>query len=123
MPKKILVVDDEEIVRNYVRRALVSRGYAITTAANGVAALVAVVKEEFDAVICDLKMPDLRGEEVIKRIRALYPGIKVIVITGSVSDVTNPIAPGVEVESFLIKPFGIGELRDMVEKVLKTGPG
>lgn len=119
MPKKILVVDDEEIVRNYARRALVSRGYAITTAANGVAALVAVVKEEFDAVICDLKMPDLRGEEVVRRIKALRPATKVIVITGSVSDITAPIAPGVEVEGFLIKPFGIGELRDMVEKVLR----
>jgi len=122
MPKKILVVDDEEIVRNYARRALESRGCEITTAVNGVAALLAVVKEEFDAVICDLKMPDLRGEEVIKRIKTLRPATRVIVITGSVSDITNPIAPGVEVEGCLIKPFGIGELRDMVEKVLKDQP-
>ena len=118
MPKKILVADDEEIVRNYARRALESRGCAITTAANGASALLAVVKEEFDAVICDLKMPDLRGEEVIKRIKALRPATKIIVITGSVSDITNPIAPGVEVDGFLIKPFGINELREMVEKVL-----
>ena len=120
MPKKILVADDEEIVRNYARRALESRGCAITTAANGASALLAVVKEEFDAVICDLKMPDLRGEEVIKRIKALRPATKIIVITGSVSDITNPIAPGVEVDGFLIKPFGINELREMVEKVLGT---
>jgi len=118
MPEKILVVDDEEIVRNYAKRALESRGYAITTAVNGVAALLAVVKEEFDAVICDLKMPDLRGEEVIRRIKALRPATRVIVITGSVSDITVPIAPGVEVDGFLIKPFGINELRDMVAKVL-----
>ena len=122
MPKKILVVDDEEIVRNYARRALASRGYVITAAVNGGAALVAMEEEEFDAVICDLKMPDLRGEEVIKKIKALRPATKVIVITGSVSDITNPISPGVEVEGFLIKPFGIGELRNMVEKVLKAEP-
>ncbi len=118
MPEKILVVDDEEIVRNYAKRALASRGYSITTAVNGVGALLAVVKEEFDAVICDLKMPDLRGEEVIRRIKALRPATRVIVITGSVSDITPPIAPGVEVDGFLIKPFGINELRDMVTKVL-----
>jgi len=118
MPKRILVVDDEEIVRNYVSRALASRGFGIETAVNGAAAIAAVEKESFDAVICDLKMPDLRGEEVIKKIKTLRPSARVIVITGSVSDVSNPIAPGVQVEGFLIKPFGIGEIRDMVEKVL-----
>lgn len=56
MTKKILVVDDEEIVRNYVVRALLSRGYAVETATNGVSALDMAQKEKFDLVICDLKM-------------------------------------------------------------------
>ncbi|OGS06507.1 MAG: hypothetical protein A2270_07425 [Elusimicrobia bacterium RIFOXYA12_FULL_51_18] len=118
MPKKILVVDDEEIVRNYVKRALASRGYEIAEAVNGASAITAAEKEEFDAVICDLKMPDLRGEEVIKKLKVLRPAAKIIVITGSVSNIANPIATGVEVEGFLIKPFGIGELREMLEKVI-----
>ena len=65
-------------------------------------------------------MPDMRGEEVIKRIRAGYPATKLIVITGSVSNITSPLVPGVEVDGFLIKPFGIDEIRELTEKIFKA---
>lgn len=121
MAKRILIVDDEELVRNYVRRALASRGWEISEANNGIAALALLQREDFDAVICDLKMPDMRGEEVIKRIRAMLPAMKIIAITGSVSNVTTPLVPGVELDGFLIKPFGIDEIRDLLEKVSGGG--
>lgn len=117
MGKKVLIVDDEEMVRNYVRRALASRGWEITEAANGAAALEVVVGGCFDALICDLKMPDMRGEEVIAKARVLCPGLKIIAITGSVSNIKTPLAPGVEVEGFLIKPFGIDEIRELLGRV------
>jgi CheY-like chemotaxis protein len=118
MARKILLVDDEALVRNYVRRALTSRGWEVTEADNGAAALALLGKTTFDAVICDLKMPDMRGEEVIKRIRTLLPAMKIVAITGSVSNITTPIVPGIELEGFLIKPFGIDEIRNLMEKVL-----
>jgi CheY-like chemotaxis protein len=117
MNRKILIIDDEDLVRNYVRRALASRGWDVTERPDGASALALLAGEDFDAVICDLKMPDMRGEEVVKRIRAMRPGMKIIVITGSVSNITSPIVPGVEVEGFLIKPFGIDEIRGLLEKV------
>jgi ActR/RegA family two-component response regulator len=46
------------------------------------------------------------------------PAMRVVVITGSVSNITTPIVPGVEVDGFLIKPFGIDEIREMIEKVV-----
>ena len=119
MAKKILIVDDEDLVRNYVRRALSSRGWEISEANNGAAALALLDGKDFDAVICDLKMPDMRGEEVIKKVRTLRPAMKIIAITGSVSNITTPIVPGVELEGFLIKPFGIDEIRDLLEKIFK----
>jgi len=119
MDKKILIVDDEDLVRNYVRRALLSRGWAVSETTDGASALALIEKEEFTAVICDLKMPDIRGEEVIKKIRARRPATKIIVITGSVSNLSRPIVPGVEVDGFLIKPFGINEILDLAEKVLR----
>ena len=121
MTKKILLVDDEALVRNYVCRALASRGWEITVTDNGAAALQILAGGNFDAVICDLKMPDMRGEEVIKRIRTLLPAIKIIAITGSVSNIATPLVPGVELEGFLIKPFGIDEIRDLLEKIFKAG--
>ncbi len=117
MTGRILIVDDEDMVRNYVRRALTSRGWEVIEASNGLAALELVRAGEFAAVICDLKMPDMRGEEVITKVRALCPGMRIVVITGSVSNITSPIVPGVEVDGFLIKPFGIDEIREMIEKV------
>ncbi len=105
-------------MRNYVRRALASRGWEISEMNNGIAALALLKREDFDAVICDLKMPDMRGEEVIKRIRDMHPAMKIIAITGSVSNITTPIVPGVELEGFLIKPFGIDEIRDLIAKVV-----
>ncbi|OGR53201.1 MAG: hypothetical protein A2049_05990 [Elusimicrobia bacterium GWA2_62_23] len=123
MDRKILIIDDEALVRNYVRRALASRGWAVTEMDNGASALDLLRRETFDVVICDLKMPDMRGEEVVKRIRESLPAVRVIVITGSVSNITSPIVPGVSVDGFLIKPFGIDEIRDLAEKVLKNeGP-
>jgi len=123
MEKRILIIDDEALVRNYVRRALASRGWSVTEMDNGAAALELLRRETFDVVICDLKMPDMRGEEVVKRVREGLPAVKIIVITGSVSNITSPIVPGVNVDGFLIKPFGIDEIRDLAEKVLKTeGP-
>ncbi len=118
MAKRILIVDDEDLVRNYVRRALASRGWEISEAGNGAAALELLKQKDFDAVICDLKMPDMRGEEVIKKIRDMLPAMKIIAITGSVSNITTPLVPGVELEGFLIKPFGIDEIRDLMAKVL-----
>ncbi|MBI5744860.1 MAG: response regulator [Elusimicrobia bacterium] len=118
MGKKILIIDDEALVRNYVRRALASRGWAVTEMADGASALDLLGREAFDVVICDLKMPDMRGEEVIKRIRQGWPAVKIIVITGSVSNITSPIVPGVEVDGFLIKPFGIDEIRALADKAI-----
>jgi two-component system KDP operon response regulator KdpE len=117
MNKKILIVDDEELVRSYVRRALSSRGWNVSERPDGASALELIAKENFEVVICDLKMPDMRGEEVVRRVRGLRPAMKIIVITGSVSNITSPIVPGVNVDGFLIKPFGIGEIRDMADKV------
>jgi two-component system KDP operon response regulator KdpE len=117
MTKKVLIVDDEEMVRNYVRRALASRGWEITEAPNGAAALEQLGKADFSAVICDLKMPDMRGEEVIRKIRELRPEVKVIAITGSVSNIKTPLVPGVELDGFLIKPFGIDEIRELLDRV------
>ena len=118
MGKKILIIDDEDVVRNYVRRALAGRGWEVAEKADGASALALLEKEEFDVVVCDLKMPDMRGEEVVKRISALRPGARIIVITGSVSNIASPIVPGVNVAGFLIKPFGINEIRELAEKVL-----
>lgn len=118
MTKRILVADDEEIIRNYVSRALTGRGYEVRTAADGAAAIELARREPFDLLVCDLKMPELRGEKVVRAILGLRPGLRVIVITGSVSEVSASVVPGLEVDGFLVKPFGIEEIRALALKLL-----
>lgn len=120
MAKKVLIVDDEDLVRNYVRRALASRGWEIAEARHGAEALALLEGREFDAVVCDLKMPDVRGEEVVQRIRERRPAMKIVVITGSVSNLASPLVPGVTIDGFLIKPFGIDEIRGLLDKLVKS---
>ena len=118
MARKVLVADDEAIIRNYVTRALGGRGFEVTAVPDGAAAIEAARAEEFGLLVCDLKMPDMRGERAIEEVQKLRPAIKVIVITGSVSDVKNPLAPRVRADGVLLKPFGIDEIRALAAKLL-----
>jgi CheY-like chemotaxis protein len=116
--KSILLADDEEIIRRYIVRALAGRGWEVTAVPDGASAVAAARARPYDLLICDLKMPDLRGEAVIAEVRRLRPGIKVAAITGSVSDVKKQLAPGVEADEVLLKPVGIDEIRALAARLL-----
>jgi len=118
MAKTVLVADDEEIIRNYVARALGGRGFEVTAVPDGTSAIAAARAADFGLLVCDLKMPDMRGERVIEAIQKLRPAIKVIVVTGSVSDLKSPLAPWVRADGVLLKPFGIDEIRALAAKLL-----
>lgn len=79
---KVLVIDDEEIVRISCRRALSPEGYEVSQAQNGIEGLQMLEKERYDLVLTDLKMPDMDGIEVLRIIRKKWPEVQVIIITG-----------------------------------------
>ena len=80
--KKILVIDDEAIVRISCERALGQEGYEVTSAASGREGLDFLEKNRFGLVLLDLKMPDIDGVEVLNTINKRWPDTKVIMITG-----------------------------------------
>lgn len=82
---KVLVVDDEEVIRRLFRQALEAQGYAVVTADNGLEAIGCAVVEEPDAILMDLEMPRLGGAEATKVLRQLpaTANIPVIVLTGA----------------------------------------
>ena len=80
--KTVLVVDDEEVIRDTVRRLLEQKGLSAITAADGTDALEIIRRESPDAVILDLKLPDINGVAVLKEIRMRHGDLPVIVITG-----------------------------------------
>ncbi|MDA8078422.1 MAG: response regulator [Nitrospiraceae bacterium] len=79
---KVLVIDDEEIVRISCSRALRPEGFEVQLARNGAEGLGMLGQDRFDVVLTDLKMPDMDGIEVLKQVKEGWPEAEVIVITG-----------------------------------------
>ena len=79
---RILVVDDDEVVRNVFRRTLEETGYEITEAPNGKVACRLYRKEPFDLIILDIVMPEKEGLETIQDLRRDFPDVKIIAVSG-----------------------------------------
>lgn len=102
---KILVIDDEEIVRKSCLRTLQPEGYEVSVVQSGIEGLKILEKEGFDLVLIDLKMPDMDGIEVLKRVKEGWPDTEVIIITGygTVGSAVQAIKLGAF--DYLEKPF------------------
>lgn len=81
-PGKLLVIDDESIVRTSCKRVLSPEGYEVRLAANAFEGIRLMEEEQFDVVLTDLKMPDMDGITVLETIKERWPETQVIVITG-----------------------------------------
>ncbi len=110
MRGKILVVDDEPLVLNAVRRALVKQGYVISIARNKEDLGAALKEAPFNLLITDLYLSDMTSDHIIKKVKQTSPSVKVLKMSGSFRN--N------EQECFIEKPFRIRELRKMVDEML-----
>jgi DNA-binding response OmpR family regulator len=106
---RILVVDDESIIRETVKRALVFDGHTVETAASGKEALVQFEEDKFDLVILDYEMPDMRGDELALLMKALAPDQSIVIITGYRETVIGSLLT--DVDLIMSKPFDPKELR------------
>jgi len=115
---RILVIDDDESMRDSCRQALARKASRIEVAGDGLTGLGIIEKEAFDLVILDLKMPGLSGMEVLNRIKQEYPGVVVVVITGyaTVESAVEAMRRGAY--DFLPKPFTPESLRAIVGRAL-----
>ncbi|MBN2645707.1 MAG: sigma-54-dependent Fis family transcriptional regulator [Desulfuromonadaceae bacterium] len=115
---RILVIDDEAVIREALRRILESEGYEVLPVASGHAALEKVQSEPFTVVISDLKMPGMSGMEVLKSIKILQPDVPVIIITGyaTVETAVDAIKNGAF--DYLSKPFTPDQVRELIGKAI-----
>jgi DNA-binding NtrC family response regulator len=116
--KRILVVDDEQIVRDSCQRALTDAGYDVKTAASGCDALDACRVERFDLMLTDLKMPDMDGLEVIRAMAAEFPDVRVVVVTGYPSPESAETASKLGIFDYLEKPLSPERLSAATAAVL-----
>ena len=114
----ILVVDDEQDIRDASERILVRTGFQVLKATNGQEALNILDMDGIDIVLLDLKMPGMDGLEVLKQIRKRGETIQVIVITGYATVETAIEAMKQGAYDFIPKPFKLTQLRDLIVKAL-----
>ncbi len=103
--RKVLVVDDDPVVRKSFDRVLSSKGYAVITAENGEEALRKLNEEKYDLVYTDIRMPGMSGLEVAEEVRARKPWTPVVIVTGYGTDAAETRAKAAGVTSFLHKPL------------------
>ena len=107
--RRILVVDDEQTVRNVLQRTLERAGYDVITAANGQEALDKISSFDVSLVLLDIMMPGLDGFEVLERIpRDL--NIPVIMLSGIHDEITKIHSLTLGADNYIAKPFSTGEL-------------
>ncbi len=104
---KILVVDDEDYMREVVRRALESSGFEVDEAADGKTALAMLRQYPYNVIITDLRMPGLTGETILEEALSLFPETIVIVMTGfgNIQSAVDAIRRGAY--DYLPKPFSL----------------
>jgi two-component system response regulator MprA len=116
---RILVVDDDQAVRESLRRALILEGYEVELAADGTQALRSLSQSAPDAIILDLQMPDVDGLEVCRRLRALGDATPVLMLTArdAVGDRVEGLDAGAD--DYLVKPFDLNELFARLRALLR----
>ena len=116
----ILLVEDDESVRFFAKRALTSRGYTVLEAATGAEALNIMNNTELDIalIVSDVVMPEMDGPTLLTEIRKTKPNLKVIFISGYAKDAFENKLAGDEEFIFLAKPFTLKELSATVKDVL-----
>ena len=120
MSQKILVVDDEEIIRESLSFVLKKEGYIVEEAENGKAAYNKIVDANFDLVITDLEMPVMKGTQLVEEIQKLNIQTSVVVITayGSLDTAISALRSGAS--DYLLKPIEFDELLIKIKKLFEN---
>lgn len=116
--KRILLADDQPEVRETLRLLLGLDDHTVVEAENGAEALALFVPEQFDLVITDYAMPEMKGDELASGIKRLAPTQPILMITGSAHNLPAQKNPA---DALLNKPFTLAALRESIAGVLEPG--
>ena len=116
---KILVVDDEKSMREFLEIFLRKEGYEVALASNGEEAMARAAAEDFELIITDLKMPRVSGIDVLERVKDTSPHTMVIVMTAYSTAETAIEAMKKGAYDYIPKPFKVDEIRVVIEKALE----
>lgn len=120
MKARILVVDDEESIREFLDIMLRKEGYEVTLAEDGARATELLKKKTFDLVISDMQMPQVTGMELLKHVRDNYPDLLFMMITAFGTTETAVEAMKMGAYDYITKPFKIDEVRIVISNALRS---
>ncbi|MCH9611428.1 MAG: sigma-54 dependent transcriptional regulator [Chlamydiae bacterium] len=114
--ERILVVDDEPLMRSFLQEGLTRKGFDVQLAENGKEAFAALRKSSFDLVITDMKMPDVSGLDVVQKTKELYPNAMILVMTahGTIENAVEAMQLGAF--HYILKPFAFDALMVLIKK-------
>jgi len=114
--RNILVIDDEVAVNNNIRKILAKKDYHVDQAVTKAEALEKLESGQYKVVLLDLKIPGVKGLELLQAVNDRNPGAKVVIITGYASIDTAVESARMGAIDYLPKPFTPGEIRGVTEK-------
>lgn len=115
--RRVLVVDDEAVLRNGIKRALQNRGMITELAASGQEAIDLMSRQSFDLVLLDIRMPDMDGTAALSHIRAHHPQTRVIMISGYPTIDTAVYCMKMGASDYLVKPFRLADLEAAIKRI------
>lgn len=122
MEKRVLVVEDDASVRDYLSAALetVGRSLRVSSAANGREASDLLAREGADLVLTDLNMPEMNGVDLVRHVRAAHPGVLLILMSGASADWQLELQrEGLDELPLLTKPVSVSQLVELVHSLLQ----
>jgi len=116
---KILVIDDEEAVRDILSRMLMTKGHQVETASDGDEGIERFKKQPFDLVFTDLGMPKISGWEVGKALKRLNPKIPIVMITGWGMELSREKMGENGIDLMISKPFNFDQVTQLIFEAME----
>jgi DNA-binding NtrC family response regulator len=116
---RILVVDDDESIRNTMKTILEDEGYIVDVAATGNEALRKTDKSTYNIAMLDIRLPDMEGVELLKLMKDTVPKMRKIMVTGYPSMQNAIAALNKSADAYLVKPINVEKLLNIVKDQLK----
>jgi DNA-binding response OmpR family regulator len=120
--RRILVVEDDEVIGTGLRRALEAQGYAATWSPTGADALRDAATSPPDLVVLDLGLPDVDGVEVCRRLRANHPDATILALTARTAEIDAVVTLDAGADDYVTKPFRLAELLARIRAHLRRRP-
>ena len=114
----VLIIDDESELRKMLSTILIDEGYSVETAENGKQAIKTCKKTSFDVALIDIELPDMKGTELLHRLKEIQPKMVKIIITGHPSVENAVKSVNEKADGYILKPFNIPILLETIKKTL-----